>query len=265
MVLSGLVSLVLFAAPQAGDRPGVAIGLVPIVRVTQPPVIDGRAEEAWSAAVKRRLERSKGPVPQSGDVQGSFRAMWDDAALYLFVEVLDDRVVRNQVNPWLDDSVEVYLDGDGLPRRHVRRPERPPVRLPLGRPVPPRDEGADRAGHPLRPGRVGARLPHGDRAAVVGDRRDPEARGRDRPRRPRQRQRRHGPRGQADVVGHDRPGPRRPAAPRAGDDAGDRVGRAGGRCRAHDDGDGPVRRSLSGAGAAAPAAVPRHPDRRRPA
>ena len=112
MVLSGLVSLVLLAAPQAAGPPGIEIGLVPVVRTTQPPAIDGQAEEAWSAAVKRRLERSKGPVPQSGDLQGSFRAMWDDAALYLFVEVLDDRKVKNQVNPWLDDSVEVYVDGD---------------------------------------------------------------------------------------------------------------------------------------------------------
>ena len=112
MVLSGLVAVVLLAAPQAAGPPGIEIGLVPIVRVTQPPAIDGRAEEAWSAAVKRRLERSKGPVPQSGDLQGSFRAMWDDTALYLFVEVLDDRKVKNQVNPWLDDSVEVYVDGD---------------------------------------------------------------------------------------------------------------------------------------------------------
>ena len=80
--------------------------------MTQPPSIDGQNDEAWSAAVKRRLERSKGPVPRSGDVQGPFRAAWDDTALYLLVEVLDDRKVRNQVNPWLDDSVEVYLDGD---------------------------------------------------------------------------------------------------------------------------------------------------------
>jgi hypothetical protein len=112
MLLPGLVSLVMLVAAQAG--PGLTIGLVPIVRATRPPAIDGRVEEAWSAGVERRLEHSKGPVPQSGDVQGSFRALWDDATLYLLVEVLDDRTVRNQVNPWLDDSIEVYVDGDGL-------------------------------------------------------------------------------------------------------------------------------------------------------
>ena len=124
--------------PRPEARRGSRSASCPIVRVTQAPAIDGQAEEAWSAAVKRRLERSKGPVPQSGDLQGSFRAMWDDTALYLFVEVLDDRKVRNQVNPWLDDSVEVYVDGDAQPRRHVRRPERPPVRLRVERPDGPR-------------------------------------------------------------------------------------------------------------------------------
>jgi hypothetical protein len=113
MVLSGLVSLVLLIVPQAGGSVGVEIGLVPVVRATRPPVIDGQADDAWSTAVKRRLERSKGPAPGSGDVQGSFRAMWDDVALYLHVEVLDDQKVRNQASPWLDDSVEVYVDGDG--------------------------------------------------------------------------------------------------------------------------------------------------------
>jgi hypothetical protein len=92
---------------------GAEIGLVPVVRAAEPPVLDGRLEGAWSSAVERRLERSKGPVPQSGDLQGRFRAMWDDAALYVLVEVLDERRVRNQAFPWLDDSVEVYVDGDG--------------------------------------------------------------------------------------------------------------------------------------------------------
>ena len=112
------------------------------------------------------------------------------------------------------------------PRRHVRRPGRPPVRLRLERPDAPRAQGRDAAGRPLRPGGVGARLPDGDRAAVVGDRCDAEGRGRDRPRRPRQRQRRDGSRGQAHVVGRGGPGQRRPAPLRAGHAAADCVGRA---------------------------------------
>jgi hypothetical protein len=108
MTAAALLLTLLAPAPGGGE-----IGLVPIVRTTRPPAIDGQAEEAWSPAVKRRLEHSNGPAPQTSDIQGSFRAMWDDDALYLFVEVLDDRKVKNQADPWLDDAVEVFVDGDG--------------------------------------------------------------------------------------------------------------------------------------------------------
>ena len=113
MALISLASLVLAAAAQAGGAATVEVGFVPVVRAARPPVVDGEAGDTWSAAVERRLERSKGPLPQSGDVQGSFRTMWDEAALYVLVEVLDDRKVRNQAFPWDGDSVEVYVDGDG--------------------------------------------------------------------------------------------------------------------------------------------------------
>jgi hypothetical protein len=102
------VFLLALLAPAGAD-----VGLVPVARASAPPVVDGVAEPAWSKAVSRRLERSKAELPQAGDLQGSFRALWDDEALYLFVEVLDDQKVRNQAVPWLDDSVEIYVDGDG--------------------------------------------------------------------------------------------------------------------------------------------------------
>jgi hypothetical protein len=132
---------------------GVEIGLVPVVRTASPPVLDGRMEGAWTAAVERRLERSKGPVPQSGDVQGRFRAMWDDAALYVFVEVLDDRKVRNQASPWLDDSVEVYVDGDGS--RGDGYDDRDDHQLVFGW-----DDA--RLHHPKGPGRPGVRFAQAD-------------------------------------------------------------------------------------------------------
>lgn len=107
MIAPTIALLALLAPAQA------EIGLVPVARASAPPVLDAVAEPAWAKAVSRRLDRSQGEPPRSADIQGSFRALWDDQALYLFVEVLDDRKVRNQALPWLDDSVEVYVDGDG--------------------------------------------------------------------------------------------------------------------------------------------------------
>jgi hypothetical protein len=89
------------------------VGVVPVVRAETKPALDGVAETLWDAAVVRRLERSKGPIPASADVQGSFRAMWDETALYVLVEVLDDWKQGGEGDaPWGDDGVEVYVDGD---------------------------------------------------------------------------------------------------------------------------------------------------------
>ena len=168
---SGLVSLVLLAAPQAGGPPGIEIGLVPVVRVTQAPAIDGQAEEAWSSAVKRRLERSKGPVPQSGDLQGSFRATWDDPALYLLIEVKDDRKRLSDPGRTWDDSVEVYVDGDGSRATRTTIPERLPVRrVRNGTDPPPADRGRnldDRACD--SPGEMRVRVPRRLAHALAGD------------------------------------------------------------------------------------------------
>jgi hypothetical protein len=106
------------APPEDGshlDAPAEAeVGWVPVVRAESAPTIDGEAGEAWSSAATRRLERSRGPIPRSADIQGEFRAMWDDDALYVLAQVLDDETARGpQSSPWEDDGVEVYVDGDG--------------------------------------------------------------------------------------------------------------------------------------------------------
>jgi hypothetical protein len=90
------------------------VGWVPVVRAETAPGVDGEAGEEWSQAIPRRLERSRGPIPPSADVQGEFRAMWDGDALYLLVQVLDDQTVGGEGPlPWENDGVEVYVDGDG--------------------------------------------------------------------------------------------------------------------------------------------------------
>ncbi|MCG6926086.1 MAG: hypothetical protein LJF30_12325 [Acidobacteria bacterium] len=100
--------------PPVAAPPRAEVGWVPVVRARSAPVIDGAAGESWSPAVTRRLERSKGPMPSSADIQAEFRGMWDEDALYVLVQVLDDETTtREGPVPWEHDSVEVYVDGDG--------------------------------------------------------------------------------------------------------------------------------------------------------
>jgi hypothetical protein len=46
------------------------------------------------------------------DLSASFRTDWDNQALYLLVDVIDDKFVNDSVEFWLDDSVEVFIDAD---------------------------------------------------------------------------------------------------------------------------------------------------------
>ncbi len=86
-----------------------------------PPVIDGNLSE-WNGAVGVALNGYTAefvnhgePVPQNfQDVtDASLRAYaaWDGNYVYLAIEVRDDQVVEDSTNPWLDDEVEIAIDG----------------------------------------------------------------------------------------------------------------------------------------------------------
>jgi endo-1,4-beta-xylanase len=90
----------------------VIIALEAVAAVTA-PAIDGVKEDAWNNAKPMQL-RNHLSSRDDGDLI-TVSAMWDSTYLYIQFEGQDD-VVRNDIaradNPWDDDSVEVYLDGN---------------------------------------------------------------------------------------------------------------------------------------------------------
>jgi hypothetical protein len=77
------------------------------------PVIDGTADEVWSAAEKNKLTNVLyAPVSSPNDLSANFKTMWDKDALYMFVDVTDDILKNGAANPWDNDSVEIYIDAD---------------------------------------------------------------------------------------------------------------------------------------------------------
>jgi hypothetical protein len=53
------------------------------------------------------------PPDNQDDSSFTIRAMYDDTYLYIAVDVADDKLFTdNPVFPWLDDVVELYVDGD---------------------------------------------------------------------------------------------------------------------------------------------------------
>lgn len=103
-------------------------------RTHKPVVIDGVLNPAeWSAAIPVHVNAVKpgeapglvpmvdwgvGPMPLSpprnqDDCSYTIRAMYDDNYLYVAVDVADDIIkTGNPAILWLDDVVELYIDGD---------------------------------------------------------------------------------------------------------------------------------------------------------
>ncbi|MFH1716411.1 MAG: sugar-binding protein [Planctomycetota bacterium] len=84
-----------------------------IMKASQPPVIDGTAEEIWSQVRRNRIDNTVySPVSDSADLTAFYRAMWDENNLYVLVNVMDDVLKNDSDEFWLDDGVEVFIDAD---------------------------------------------------------------------------------------------------------------------------------------------------------
>lgn len=87
-----------------------------IARADVAPVIDGAMESIWldkSASISITNIPTGAPASGPDDLSATAYALWDDDAIYVFVDVVDDVLVFNESDePWQDDAVEVFIDGD---------------------------------------------------------------------------------------------------------------------------------------------------------
>jgi len=82
-------------------------------QATKTPVIDGTAEDIWSAASQYKLENIMySSVPPANDLSTTYRVMWDKENLYLFVDVHDDVLKNDSDEYYFDDTIEVFIDAD---------------------------------------------------------------------------------------------------------------------------------------------------------
>ncbi|MEK3795139.1 endo-1,4-beta-xylanase [Paenibacillus sp. FSL R7-0204] len=71
------------------------------------PVIDGTADGIWASAPEMAVNRYQ--MAWQG-ASGTTRTLWDDQNLYVLVQVNDAQLDKSNVNPWEQDSVEIFLD-----------------------------------------------------------------------------------------------------------------------------------------------------------
>ena len=90
-----------------------AAGLSYIIDSDGMPVIDGKADRIYEDAIAYYIQNLvTGSVSSTADLSASYKALWDDAFLYLLIEVTDEAVATDSINTWEDDGIEIYLDAD---------------------------------------------------------------------------------------------------------------------------------------------------------
>src|SRR5690606_5671496 len=70
------------------------------------PVVDGKVDDVWEKAIPVRHRIVAGET----DTEAVFRVLWDDRALYVLAEVKDSRLSVEADAPYMQDSVEIFLD-----------------------------------------------------------------------------------------------------------------------------------------------------------
>ncbi|WP_459194092.1 cellulase family glycosylhydrolase [Halosimplex sp. J119] len=82
-----------------------------IPRAESEPTVDGELDESWDGE-RNDFQHAVIGDPEEADLSGGWRARWDDDALYLHVDVVDDEQSVDSEELYNDDSVEVYVDAD---------------------------------------------------------------------------------------------------------------------------------------------------------
>ncbi|WP_277209501.1 endo-1,4-beta-xylanase [Isoptericola croceus] len=80
---------------------------VEVPEASTAPVIDGEVDEVWAdasaVATEKRVEGADGAV-------ATVRTLWADDTLYVLADVPDPQVDVSGSDPWIQDSVEIFLD-----------------------------------------------------------------------------------------------------------------------------------------------------------
>lgn len=74
-------------------------------------VIDGGIDEAWAAANSFTTAKQ---VEGASGAQAEVRTLWRDSTLYVLAEVADPIVDVTGSDPWIQDSVEMYIDAGNV-------------------------------------------------------------------------------------------------------------------------------------------------------
>ncbi|GAA5203568.1 endo-1,4-beta-xylanase [Microbacterium jejuense] len=83
------------------------LSFLEVVQTDSAPVVDGTVDAAWAEA--RAVTTDKAVSGSAGAV-ATVRTLWSGSTLYVLAEVADPTIDVSGSDPWVQDSVEVYVD-----------------------------------------------------------------------------------------------------------------------------------------------------------
>lgn len=75
------------------------------------PKVDGEMDEVWKST-EEYLTDSYVQGIKGKTSYAKFRVLWDEDSVYIWVEVYDSLLNKDNTNPWEQDSVEFFIDED---------------------------------------------------------------------------------------------------------------------------------------------------------
>ncbi len=90
--------------------------IIEVQKASKSPIIDGKANEnTWNRATWHMLDQNwLGKAYDREDFNGRYKLSWNEDALYVLIEIVDDVLYDQNDDPlklwWNDDCVEVFID-----------------------------------------------------------------------------------------------------------------------------------------------------------
>ena len=87
------------------------VSFTDVTEAATAPVIDGETDAAWAEANTVATDKQ---IEGSGGASAVVRTLWQDNTLYVLAEVTDPILDDTGSDPWVEDSVEIYVDAGNV-------------------------------------------------------------------------------------------------------------------------------------------------------
>lgn len=82
-----------------------------VPQATVVPTIDGTVDQAWSTASVVTTDKQ---IEGTGGATAQVRTLWEGTTLYVLAQVTDPTLDASGSDPWIQDSVEIFLDAGNV-------------------------------------------------------------------------------------------------------------------------------------------------------